>query len=376
MGYTERRIGRQKGSSENKVTTLKGAFNRSVYTPVNLLREHKLQIKQAEAKLQSFECSTQQKLQLDGSWHHPWSRCLGASTPIGLQDRNTKWTFRPSNRARMGSQWTHDWQKRTKCKSGWGYPNLVGHRNLCFQNQRPQSIKEGTAGWEDAKEYDEVHRWAVRSGNAVEWTRANLPSNYSSALGQLYSVEQRFQRDPNSKNLYQQSIDTDVEKRFVKILDEFEVKRTFGKEWYLPHHPVLNPNKPGKVRRVCNAASKYKEVCLNDKLQAGTDLLHGLIETIFRYREGPRALTADIESMFLEVQVPKQDRSCLSFLWRPRKNKTVLIYECQRDVFGAKVLQLVQTMLSSEWDWTTKESIQLQQRQYKTTSTWPTSSNQ
>ena len=29
------------------------------------------------------------------------------------------------------------------------------------------------------------------------------------------------------------------------------------------------------------------------------------------------------------------------------------------------VLQLVQTMLSSEWDWTTKESIQLQQRQYK-----------
>ena len=105
----------------------------------------------------------------------------------------------------------------------------------------------------------------------------NLPNNYSSALGQLYSLERRFQRDPNLKNLYQQSIDTDVEKGFVKILDESEVKGTFGKEWYLPHHPVLNPNKPGKVRRVCNAASKYKEVCLNDKLLAGPDLLHGLI---------------------------------------------------------------------------------------------------
>ena len=86
-------------------------------------------------------------------------------------------------------------------------------------------------------------------------------------------------------NLYQQSIDTDVEKRFVKILDESEVKGTFGKEWYLPHHPVLNPNNPGKVRRVCNAASKYKEVCLNYKLLAGPDLLHGLIGTIFRFRE-------------------------------------------------------------------------------------------
>ena len=52
----------------------------------------------------------------------------------------------------------------------------------------------------------------------------NLPNNYSSALGQLYSLERRFQRDPNLKNLYQQSIDTDVEKGFVKILDETEVK--------------------------------------------------------------------------------------------------------------------------------------------------------
>ena len=40
--------------------------------------------------------------QLDGSWHHPWSRCLWDTTPIGVQDRNTKWTFRRSNRARMG----------------------------------------------------------------------------------------------------------------------------------------------------------------------------------------------------------------------------------------------------------------------------------
>ena len=53
----------------------------------------------------------------------------------------------------------------------------------------------------------------------------NLPNNYRSALRQLYSLEQRFQRDPNLKSLYQQSIDTDVEKRFVKILND-----TFGKE--------------------------------------------------------------------------------------------------------------------------------------------------
>ena len=164
----------------------------------------------------------------------------------------------------------------------------------------------------------------------------NLPNNYGSALGQLHSLERRFQRDPNLKGLYQQSIDADVEKGFVKILNESEIKGTFGKEWYLPHHPVLNPNKPGKVRRVCNASSKYKEVCLNDKLLAGPNLLHGLVGTIFRFREGPIALTADIESMFLQVQFPEQDRSSLRFLWGPKVNEPVQIYEYQRHVFGEK----------------------------------------
>ena len=123
---------------------------------------------------------------------------------------------------------------------------------------------------------------------------------------------------------------------FVKILTKSEVKGTCWKQWYFPHHPVLNPNKPGKVRHVCNDASKYKEVCLNDRLVAGPVLLHGLIGAKFRFCEGPIALKADIKSMFLQVQALEQDKSCLRFLWRPRTNEPVQIYEYQRHVFGAK----------------------------------------
>ena len=213
---------------------------------------------------------------------------------------------------------------------------MVGHRNICFQNKRrqSQSRKELQAQkmLENATKFT-GERYEV--GMLWSETEPNLPNNSSSALGQLHALR-RFQRDPNLKSLYQQSIDADVEKGFVKILNESEIKGTFGKEWYLPHHPVLNPNKPGKVRRVCNAASKYKEVCLNDKLLAGPDLIHGLVRTIFRFREGPIALTADIESMFVQVQAPEQDRSSLRFLWRPKVNEPVQIYEYQRHVFGAK----------------------------------------
>ena len=60
-------FGERKGSSQIKGTTFKGAFNRSVCTFVNLLGKHKLQLQQAEVKLQPLECFNKQKLQLDGS---------------------------------------------------------------------------------------------------------------------------------------------------------------------------------------------------------------------------------------------------------------------------------------------------------------------
>ena len=199
------------------------------------------------------------------------------------------------------------------------------HRNLCFQNKCCKSIKERATRSEVLREHDKVTGERYEVGMLGNEPEPNLPKNYSSALGQLYSLERRFQRDPNLKELYQQSIDTDVEKGFVKILNTSEVKGTFGKEWYLPNHPVLNPIKPGKVCRVCNAAAKYKDISLNDKLLAAHDLLHGLIGTIFRYREGSIALTADVESMFLQVQVLERDESCLRFLLPQTMNEPVQI---------------------------------------------------
>ena len=44
----------------------------------------------------------------------------------------------------------------------------MGHRNLCFQIQRRQSVKERTAGAKDASEHDKVYRRVVRSGIAME----------------------------------------------------------------------------------------------------------------------------------------------------------------------------------------------------------------
>ena len=82
---------------------------------------------------------------------------------------------------------------------------------------------------------------------------------------------------------------------------------------------------------------KNKWTRVDDKLLAGPDQLHGLIGKIFRFRERTIALTADIESVFLQMQVPERDKSCLRLLlWLPTINEPAQNYEDQHHVFGAK----------------------------------------
>ena len=96
-------------------------------------------------------------------------------------------------------------------------------------------------------------------------------------------------------------------------------------------------HKPEKVRRVSNAAAKYKgESLKNDKLLTGPDLLQNLMEIIFRLRKHQIALTVDIEAIFLHVKVPPQECRVLRFLWRNRPQDKVGVYEYTRHVFGAK----------------------------------------
>ena len=171
------------------------------------------------------------------------------------------------------------------------------------------------------------------------WKNAkpHLPNNYSSAVSQLKSLERRLEKDANLKQRYKETIDVDVQKGFVRILDEAELENTKSDlQWYVPHLPVLNPNKPDKVRRVCNAASKFGGVSLNDNLMAGPDLLQSLIAIIFRFREKEIALTADVEAMFLQVKVPPTDCKVLRFLWRENHTEPISVYEYGRHIFGAK----------------------------------------
>ena len=53
-------------------------------------------------------------------------------------------------------------------------------------------------------------------------------------------------------------------------------------EWYLPHHPVFHPHKPGKVRGVLNGSGKFHGISLMNALFTGLELLQNLFHVLLR----------------------------------------------------------------------------------------------
>ena len=171
------------------------------------------------------------------------------------------------------------------------------------------------------------------------WAEDNieLPNRFFSALVQLKSLENRLTKDQTLREKYSNSIKEDLDKGYVvRVKDAHKVESRSEREWYLSHYPVVNPNKPGKVRRVLNGAAKFHGASLNNSLLTGPEILQNLIYVLLRFRQHPFAVFVDIEGMFLQVRVLPSDQPSLRFLsWEDPTTK-IVVHQYKRHIFGAK----------------------------------------
>ena len=195
----------------------------------------------------------------------------------------------------------------------------------------------------DARALEMLEKTTIHNGQRLYvgmlWADNNiqLPNNYFSLLVQLKSLEKRLSRDTSLKENYANIIREDLEKGYlITVHDAHKVEQRSDKEWYLPHHPVTNLNKPGKVRRVLNGAAKFHGTSFNKFLLTDPDLLQNLIHVLLRFRQHQFAVSADIEGMFLQVGVPDCDQPSLRFLRREDPTKNAVVYQCTRHIIGAK----------------------------------------
>ncbi|XP_062565178.1 uncharacterized protein LOC134227602 [Armigeres subalbatus] len=174
------------------------------------------------------------------------------------------------------------------------------------------------------------------TGLLWKYEDVRLPNNKQMAMKRLICLEKRLSKDPDLAKAFIEKLRDYEQKGYIKRLSHAETQPRHPRSWYLPIFPVQNPNKPGKLRIVWDAAASVNGVSLNSALLTGPDLLVSIVEVLYKFREFRIAVAGDIVEMFHQVLMNENDQQSLKFLWRKcEQNREPDVYVMTVMIFGA-----------------------------------------
>ena len=90
---------------------------------------------------------------------------------------------------------------------------------------------------------------------SLSWKYENpsLPNNRAMALKRLDLLKRRLEKDVDLKRKYKETVEEYISLGHAQKIPAGQVG---GPVWYLPHHPVVHPHKPNKVR-VFDCAARF-----------------------------------------------------------------------------------------------------------------------
>ncbi|XP_017466482.1 PREDICTED: LOW QUALITY PROTEIN: uncharacterized protein LOC108359238 [Rhagoletis zephyria] len=141
---------------------------------------------------------------------------------------------------------------------------------ICLDNLGVSAKPAALLSKEDVIALEQLQQHTVRVGYRFEtsllWKHpyTQLPDSLQMALFRAQCLRRKMQRDHNLAEVLQQKINDYIQKGYARRLTPLDA--AVERYWYLPIFAVTNPNKPGKVRLVWDAAAKVNGVSLNSML--------------------------------------------------------------------------------------------------------------
>ena len=142
----------------------------------------------------------------------------------------------------------------------------------------------------------------------------NLPNNKTQAKQRLLWLNKRLVRDPELHQKYSAFMEDLLKKGYARRVPEDQENKS---SWNLPHHQVIHPHKPSKVRVGFDCAVRFQGAFLNERILQGPDLTNTLIRVLSRFKQESTAVMADVEQMCYQVLVLVKDCNFLRYLWWP-----------------------------------------------------------
>lgn len=177
---------------------------------------------------------------------------------------------------------------------------------------------------------DETGRFSVKL--PLKETPNCLGDSFHLAKKRLLNLERKFKRNPVLKLDYTKFI---TEYSQLKHLSPSKPHNT-GYSYYLCHHAVLKHDSESTKLRVVfdGSAPSSSGYSLNNILMVGPNVQDSLFSILIRARQYKYLLTGDVEKMYRQVLVHKEDRCLQRILWRESESNPIKAYDLNTLTYG------------------------------------------
>ena len=223
-------------------------------------------------------------------------------------------------------------QLNTNLKRFWEIDGMSVARTSIIK-QKPISRIEEQSSLQKVEYSIQFENGMYQVGVSWRSNRSELPNNYKMALKSLENTKKKLARSPAIASAYSETINKYIKKGYIRKVGDLEKNAS---EWYLPHFPVIRPDKETtKTRTVFDASAKCSGVSLNDVIHQGPKLQQDLFDVLLRFRRYQVAVVCDIEEMYLRIGIGSKDKPYHQFLWRGNtQDRSPDVYVFDRVVFG------------------------------------------
>ena len=90
--------------------------------------------------------------------------------------------------------------------------------------------------------------------------QVTFPNNRFMTEKRLQHFQTRFIKNPDFSNDYKGFIEELIRRGYAEMSNK---EAPVGRAWYIPHHGVYHPNKPGKICVVFDCSAEFKGASLN-----------------------------------------------------------------------------------------------------------------
>jgi len=214
------------------------------------------------------------------------------------------------------------------------YGRLSKNNQKCLEEQQALEHFQATATRSTEGRF--VLRLPFKAG------AAELGDTLTMARCRFLSVERKLQRDEKLREAYVMFMNEYLEMGHMERIDEPESP---SRVCYLPHHPVIKTSSSTTmVRVVFDASAKGSNgKSFNDLLMRGPVVQGDIFTILCRFRKHSYVISADVEKMYRQVAITKEDCDMQRILWRSTPSERLASYRLLTVTYGTTPASFIAT---------------------------------